>query len=532
MNKQEEHRDDEQLLRLADGELDPKQAAQGQAHLKACWHCRTRLEDLQSTIAGYVRYRESVLAPLLPPPPQPWGSLRGGLRSVDAEMAPPRRSWNLFASPRWLATAAAALLIGVVAYRMQHEPVVSAAELLRKASAAEPGPSPRGRIRIKTRTRTLLRARSLALRPAAVTDMPELQALFLAANFSWEDPLSAHSFEAWRAQLQDRTDAVGIRGDRYAIRTTTRTNKLTEAELTLRGIDLRPISETLQFEGGERVEIAEAPDEPPSASVAASRPVSTPTPAEPPASVIATAGDELRVIAALHQIGADLGEPIEITRIDGKDILVAGTGLDAGREEQIRALLANQPRVRVRFAEPQQASPVDGVSHRPDSRTAGAPVSMLQLQLQSYLGGAAALQKFTDGILEASEGAMARAHGLRNLAERFPPSEEQKMAPAERSLLTTLRRDHERALKGLAHRMVQLLQPVVPVPAQSGSVIQHAGAWQDNARTLLDSARQVDNLLNQMLAGGDGNEAQKHTPHELAAALSSLQAQLAADEMP
>jgi hypothetical protein len=55
--------------------------------------------------------------------------------------------------------------------------------------------------------------------------------------------------------------------------------------------------------------------------------------------------------------------------------------------------------------------------------------------------------------------------------------------------------------------------------------------WQDNARTLLESARQVDNLLNQMLAGGDSNAAQKHTPNELAAALSSLQAQLTADEI-
>ena len=531
MNKQEEHRDDEQLLRLADGELDPKQAAQAQAHLKACWHCRTRLEDLQSTIAGYMRYRESVLAPLLPPPPQPWGSLRGGLRSVDTTIAPRRRSWNLLESPRWLATAAAALLIGVAAYRMQHQPVVSAAELLRKAAAAEPGPSLRGRIQIKTRTRTYVRAKSLALRAATVTDMPELQALFLAANFSWEDPLSARSFEAWRAQLRDRTDEVGIRGGLYAIRTTTTTNKLTEAELTIRTISLSPVRETLQFEGGERVEISEAPDEPPSASVAASPPASTPIPTEPMPGMPATAGDELRVIAALHQIGADLGEPIEVTRINGKDILVAGTGLGARREEQIRALLASQPHVRVRFAEPQQATPGDTASHRPDSRPPAAPVSMLQLQLQSYLGGAAALQKFTDGILEASEGAMARAHGLRNLAERFPLSEEQAMTPAEQSLLTTLRRDHERALKSLARRMVQLLRPVVPVSGQSESVTQHADAWQDNARTLLESTRQVDNLLNQMLAGGDSNEAQKHTPHELAAALASLLAQLAADEM-
>ena len=92
MNKQEEHRDDELLLRLADGELEPKDADRAQAHLKACWRCRTRFEDLQTSIADYMRYRETVMKPLLPPPPQPWGSLRGQLQKVDADIAPPRRT--------------------------------------------------------------------------------------------------------------------------------------------------------------------------------------------------------------------------------------------------------------------------------------------------------------------------------------------------------------------------------------------------------------------------------------------------------
>ncbi len=67
MNKQEEHRDDELLLRLAD-ELDPKEADRAQAHLKACWRCRTRFEDLQTGIAEvHAVSRETVVKPLLPP---------------------------------------------------------------------------------------------------------------------------------------------------------------------------------------------------------------------------------------------------------------------------------------------------------------------------------------------------------------------------------------------------------------------------------------------------------------------------------
>jgi hypothetical protein len=154
---------------------------------------------------------------------------------------------------------------------------------------------------------------------------------------------------------------------------------------------------------------------------------------------------------------------------------------------------------------------------------------MLQLQLQSYLGSSAALQKFTDGILDASDGAMARAHALRNLAECFPRDQEQTLSMADRSLLLTLRREHASALKELARQMVQLVQPVLPIPEKSQQAVPRADSWQESTRDVLESTRQVDRLLNQMLAGGDSEQARQRTPQELASALASLQAQLAAD---
>ena len=535
MNKQDEHRDDELLLRLADGELEPKEAGRAQAHLKACWRCRTRFEDLQTSIADYTRYRETVMKPLLPPPPQPWSSLRGQLRKVDADTAPARR-WPVHrVSPGWLA-AAAALLVGMVVYRFWREPVVSAAEILRKASAAEAGPSARRRIRIRTRSRTLVRARSLHGKGATASQdgMAELQALFAAANFSWEEPLSARSFEAWHGRLSDKVDSVNILGDPgngrlYEIRTVTQASKLADAELTVRAADWQPVHEVLQFDTGERVEISEMEDAPadlgPPVSVAA-RP--TPERAQV-AERTASAGDELRVIDALHRIGADLGEPIEVTRTTGRGVQVAASGLDPGRKEQLRAILAGLPWVTLLFDEPQQTVSGDKEDQRRERRSSTAPVSTLQLQLQSYLGGAAALQKFTDGILDASDGAMARAHALRNLAERFPRDQEQTMSTADRSLLLTLRREHAGALKELARQMVQLLQPVLPVPERSHATVPRADSWQESTRDVLESTRQVDRLLNQMLAGGDGEQARQHTPQELASALGLLQAQLAAD---
>jgi hypothetical protein len=235
-------------------------------------------------------------------------------------------------------------------------------------------------------------------------------------------------------------------------------------------------------------------------------------------------------MAALHRIGADLGEPIEVTRSKGGGIQVAGSGLDGARKEQLRAVLASLPGVTVRFDEALQTVPAGKDDQRREARSSTTPVSMLQLQLQSYLGSASALQKFTDGILDVSDSAMARAHALRNLAERFPQNEEQTLSTADRGLLVTLRREHASALKELARRMAQLVQPVLAIPEQTQPAAPRADSWQDRTRNVLESTRQVDRLLNQMLAGGDSNQARQHTPQELASALASLQAQLAADE--
>src|SRR5215813_5557068 len=99
MNRSEEHRDDEQLLRLADGELDPKEAAQAEGHLQACWRCRTRLEGLQNSIREYMRYHESVMKPLSPAPPQPWGSLQSRLMQTDADLTSSRSARFRVGSP-------------------------------------------------------------------------------------------------------------------------------------------------------------------------------------------------------------------------------------------------------------------------------------------------------------------------------------------------------------------------------------------------------------------------------------------------
>ena len=61
------HPTDEQLLRFADGELSAPEAGEVRGHLRACWQCRTELEEIERTIGECVRYRKIVLETCLLP---------------------------------------------------------------------------------------------------------------------------------------------------------------------------------------------------------------------------------------------------------------------------------------------------------------------------------------------------------------------------------------------------------------------------------------------------------------------------------
>ena len=132
--------------------------------------------------------------------------------------------------------------------------------------------------------------------------------------------------------------------------------------------------------------------------------------------------DELNVIAALHRIGADLGDPVEVTRQSQK-IFIHGAGLEPERIVQLRASVGSIPHVSFDFASPAlpaaDASPVVVQSGR---------LSAVQSQIARQFADHAAFQKFTDQTLEASEKLLTRAHALRGLADRFPPNVESQMS--------------------------------------------------------------------------------------------------------
>jgi PAS domain-containing protein len=493
------HLEEGELLRLIDGELPDDAVSSARAHIEACWTCRAQFQEIETAIGEYVRYQKTI-DPLLPPPPNSWPELRFDSAPAIGKPEPPRllimprRRWF---DLRW-AIAAAAVLVAILAgYRLQRAPEVRAESLLRKAAAAE---TVGGSIRIRTGSRTLMRP--AVLQGHAAGDDAQLRERFERTHFNWEQPLSARAFGAWRDQLSDKQDDVRIEGEAYIVRTSTHSSELHQATMTLRMRDLRPVREMLEFTG-QTVEVEEVPEQ----DTTANRPPAAPAQAAPhvtsPAKAASALHRLLQVFSTLHRLGADLGEPVEISQ-NATGVEVAAIGLSQDRQRQLREAFENIPDVVIRFdAGASHAAPIreEQTKNQP---TAPSPA---QTRLQELLGSVQAAENLTDRALDSSDAVLARVHALRAIAKAFPPPQEAALTVDDGRLLTDLRRDHTTALMQRIAELRSALQPVIGNAPGEPATTTAAGSWQQSVEQLFIVARQMDETLNSELAGAtsDGN---------------------------
>ncbi len=540
------HPEENELLRYADGELPVRESGRVRSHLEACWNCRSGLEELQTTIGDCVRYRKEVLQPYLPSPPAPWMDIYQGFQRIDAATEPGIFTRLLkFFEPvrdhRWATATVALVVISALLYRFLETPSVQAAELLQKAvAAASSRPEKPRRIEIRTSQRHLTRMAGVSTRPASskadADALNSLQALFVAAKYDWDDPLSARSYRAWRNQLADKRDEVTEASGAYRVRTTTDSSELVAASLTLRVQDLSPVVERFEFRNREWVEIAEvadlnvAPNAAGSAIVppvpSATRNIETNVPpgaSVPLMSTSASVGDELHVFASLHQIGADLGDPIEVTRTGGT-VVVAGVGIDQHLQQEIHEALAADPHVTVRFSD---SSPPATRPNRPERAAAAeTPVNpdlrQLQARMADQVGGRGQFDELAAQVLDLNDNMMARAYALRRLAEHFPPEAEASLNPSDLQQLQRMRQEHAAVLRQRAADIDRLLRPMLlsvtraPSPANAIS--------QTTTEDLFQSAREVEKLLAIMFGAVPGEAWDDRVPARLLAGISDLRA--------
>lgn len=547
------HPEDGLLLRYLDGELPGRKARQVRTHLEACWQCRAQAEEVQGLIGECVRYRKNVLAPNLPPPPQEWRSL--DFERADSELAAELAAQSVFVrlaaffSPlrngplRWALSGAAVLLLCfVLVQQLRETPKVEAAALLQKAvRAAQSRPAAVKRMRITTRTGQMTRVIGVAYKPVARET--EIARLFDAAHYDWNDPLSAKSYAAWREQLPHFQDAIASQPNSYDIKTTTEDSELVSATLKLRTTDLEPLEGRFEFRNRDWVELTELVGQQtnPASTVAGTtggmprQPGVPPGPLDVPVDThvdthVATAepsafSEELQVVSALHQLGADLGDPLEISR-EGRQVLVSGTGIPPQRQQQIHGVLDRLPHVVVRFDDPAFPASAMPVQSEPATRDAAGPEkSTHAARIEERLGGRPQFERFSSSVLDWTDSAMTRAYALRRLAQQFSAAAENQMTAEDRRTLRRLGREHLAAFAKDAQRVANTVNPVLI--GMGAGVAQHEtrpdpAAWQSASEDLLASARRAETLLAVVLGVAPAELASGDAPAQLLTALAQL----------
>jgi hypothetical protein len=514
-NRNPQHLSDEQLALLHDGVLSETKAA----HIESCLECAQRLRDIQRVVYAYAEYEQVVHTSILPPAPKPWMDLSNLVAGQNASRAWNRHRWSLL----FAASAAACVLltVAVVDYVRPRWPAEQslhrANELLARSSRLDLRPS--RPISVRARGKTFIRPAVLAPDAQEPSSTHEIQMAFVTARYSWQDPLNARSFSAWRSQLGSKRDSVSVvernDGRSYRVRTETTVGILRTASLTLRATDLQPTAGSFEFDGLGSVALADEAD--------AALPAATPN--TPPAKQMVVemqAGpeDTLRVLAALNSIGADVGEPIDISEdVQHRSVVVHASGLSADRAREVSTVLTHLPRVVLVFdssvSPPLQPRPSGAERYSTDT-----PESFRQ-QLEQRFGGVVALQEATDRVLDESSSSVAQAHAMQVLARAFPPNIETRMSSEDRKTLNALWLSHVDALDQTVSKIKTDLGPLIQGPWSRGGDVPHeqVNNWQAGIPSVVISVEATDKLLNRLLAGSyslaNGEEMLRGLPMQI-----------------
>jgi len=400
------HPEDDELLSYADNELEGSSVGRVRKHLKECWRCRTQLEDLQTTVTGFMRYREHALVPNLPAAPHPWKNLRQDFDRIDRENA------NLAA---------------------------------RSPMFARFGPLPAMRI-----SRIAVGIAALAV---------------IGFGFGY--------IYIMRSELPPAPP-----------------RKPAEVKIGAPSTNSNPPV------------IVRQPATPKAATT------NPPSVAEQPARVV---NAEVEVAVALHRAAADLGEPVEVMR-ESNGIVVTGTALSATRRQELTAALSTIPGVSIRWEDTR-------IARNPSRPNANFDAGRLpwQAELESALGGKAALERTSNDLLDLSDAVTARALALKKLNDQFAAA---ALKTDDQAKIDSIKADHHRELKNAVEALNRRAAPVfeklgVATDGQPVAPIQG---------TVVQVAQRTDQLLNVLFAGVETNRSLSQTVEELKVAMARLRA--------
>jgi hypothetical protein len=140
------HVSDEELVQFVDGELAPGIASRVESHLAGCWDCRSRMRQLEATIADFVDVHHHSLDPQLPSREGPRAMLRARMAQQMATAGHSSRLQRLrraFAGRRLIYVGAMILLVVLGTTTVHHVIAVSESKTVGVASTTGPVPDPR-----------------------------------------------------------------------------------------------------------------------------------------------------------------------------------------------------------------------------------------------------------------------------------------------------------------------------------------------------------------------------------------------------
>ena len=548
-----EHLGREQLLGYLDGELPKPAMLRAAEHIQSCWTCRTELERLKEDIGTILDAQNRIILPGVPPPPQPWPRLEPRIAAqLTAKESLFSQLWRrattayeLLPRPLCLGAAVAGLLV-IAAILSLSPSTLSANEVLRKLSDAEARRMPST---IGVFVRQKVRVRKTARRDG-LTRSGEVDSWRSANAVHWKideaDPVALDLQDRYRARktLNDLPISAASCGnwsaggalDGKVIRSSsameivfTTPNQSIEADFLGLALQVNPddwhVTEMRLEFADAAFDISEEElnvfsrkdvpadvlasfDAPVQATIGAKLSAKIAPPVVPDISAQLDLDEvEMNVRFALHQIGADLGEPLEIRR-DAGLVAVRAWQVSPERQELLKDLL-DKPGVHLELVPPGDASSVNQLPPAslspPASADPGFSPELRRLdeeRLMKWFGSTTAKEVFTRSALAAMTDLLSRLFAMKQLADRWPADTKARLSSSANSHLTTMVKDDFRSAANRSAELKAMVGPLVKAFVPDANVTPSAEAptaWQNASTVGLETAKEADRLLRSLI---------------------------------
>jgi hypothetical protein len=405
--------------------------------------------------------------------------------------------------------------------------------------------------------------------PAAPMILTELQQVLRASKYDVQRPLSAAAFAEWRSAMQPKTETVTTTADECKLTITTNAtarNAIIEAALTVRKSDWHAVALEIKAQGEHDVRTYElreaayeilplqaltvfadlaplvattsprlAPTTTPTALALGAVASASPAPSSALPSAVALQEAEVAALFTLHQLQADLGEPIEVVREANRQIIVRGLVETTARKQQLNDALRALPLVSSQLQTVEEAaqkmeqksaqktvSPPDNTAEttvtivtQMDVAASNLPrANSFHQSLEKYFmargadrrNAALKVAQLSDAIVSEAGAALSEAWALRRLAERFISTEDPEFTAANRQRVSEMMRNHLSRLQAQRRSLYAQVDPMLRpmVTAVAPPAVSNVGNRQTQALQLFKAVEHFAQLSNSLFAGSDG----------------------------